>query len=96
MMPHLAEEIWELLGRTTLLADSPWPVADRALAEDDTVTIAVQVKGKLRATISMAKGAENSLVEETALKQPAVVKAIGDAPVRKVIIVPDRIVNVVI
>ncbi|MEP3243998.1 MAG: leucine--tRNA ligase [Sneathiella sp.] len=96
MMPHLAEELWEKLGGKTLLVDNPWPAADPNLLVDDTVTIAVQVKGKLRATIEVAKDEDSAKVEEMALAQPSVQNAIGDTPVRKVIVVPNRIVNVVI
>ncbi|MBO6826276.1 MAG: leucine--tRNA ligase [Sneathiella sp.] len=96
MMPHLGEEIWEMLGHDVLLADSPWPVAIEELTVDNTVTIAVQVKGKLRATIEVAKDEDAKKVEEEALAEPNVQKAIGDNPVRKVIVVPNRIVNVVI
>ncbi|GLQ04953.1 leucine--tRNA ligase [Sneathiella chinensis] len=96
MMPHLAEELWQTVGHDVLLADSPWPVAIESLTVDNTVTMAVQVKGKLRATIEVAKDEDAAKVEEIALAQPNVQTAIGDNPVRKVIVVPNRIVNVVI
>lgn len=96
MMPHLAEELWEMLGHTTILADSPWPTVIAELTVDNTVTIAVQVKGKLRATIEVAKDEDKAKVEELALADDSVKRAIGDAPIRKVIVVPNRIVNVVI
>ena len=56
MTPHLAEELWQALGHTTLLADAAWPVAEEALLVDDTVTIAVQLNGKLRGTVQLAQG----------------------------------------
>ncbi len=96
MMPHLAEELWQKLGGSTLLADSPWPIANTALTTDDTVTMAVQVKGKLRATIEVAKDEDPKIVEAAALAQTSVQNAVGDQPVRKIIVVPNRIVNVVI
>ncbi|MFT6557943.1 MAG: leucyl-tRNA synthetase [Sneathiella sp.] len=96
MMPHLAEELWEKLGYDSLLVDNPWPKADPALIVDDKVTIAVQVKGKLRATIEVAKDEDKAKVEELALAQTSVQNAIGDNPVRKIIVVPNRIVNIVI
>jgi leucyl-tRNA synthetase len=96
MMPHLAEELWEMLGHDVILADSPWPTLIPSLTVDDTVTIAVQVKGKLRATIEVAKDEDKDKVEVLALAEVSVLKAIGDNPVRKVIVVPNRIVNVVI
>ncbi|MCG8490519.1 MAG: leucine--tRNA ligase [Sneathiellales bacterium] len=96
MMPHLAEELWEKMGHDSLLVDNPWPKADPALIIDDTITMAVQVKGKLRATIDVAKDEDKTKVEELALAQASVQNAIGDNPIRKVIVVPNRIVNVVI
>ena len=57
MTPHLAEELWQSLGHKSLLADSPWPLAEDALLVDDTVTVAVQLNGKLRGTLQLAKDA---------------------------------------
>jgi len=96
MMPHLAEELWQHLGHQTLLVDTPWPEVDPALLVEDTVTIAVQVNGKLRGTVDLPKGAGRGQAEAEALALPGVVKVVGDSPVRKVIVVPDRIINVVI
>jgi len=96
MMPHLAEELWHCLGHGELLVNQPWPEADPALVRDDTVTVAVQVQGKLRATIDAPRDAPEALLREAALAQPAVQRAIGDKQPRKVIVVPNRIVNVVV
>ncbi len=96
MMPHLAEELWELLGNTEILADSPWPVAIEELTVDNRVTIAVQVKGKLRGTIEVSKDEDASKVEAMALEEENVKRFIGDTTIRKVIVVPNRIVNIVI
>ena len=96
MMPHLAEELWQALGHATLLADTPWPQADAALAVEDKVTYAVQVNGKLRATIELDRGLSREIAESEALKHEAVRKAMLDRPARKIIVVPDRIVNVVL
>ncbi|MEH6497064.1 MAG: class I tRNA ligase family protein, partial [Pseudomonas marincola] len=96
MMPHLTEELWEMLGHKTILADSPWPTLIEELTVDSTVTIAVQVKGKLRATIEVQKDAPSDAVEALALAEESVIKAIGENPIRKVIVVPNRIVNIVI
>ncbi|WP_025897350.1 leucine--tRNA ligase [Sneathiella glossodoripedis] len=96
MMPHLAEELWELLGHTEILADSPWPTVIDELTVDDTVTIAVQVKGKLRGTIEVPKDEDKAKVEAMALAEENVKRFIGDATIRKVIVVPNRIVNIVI
>ena len=95
MIPHIAEELWVYLGYQRLLAESPWPEADPRLAEDDQITIAVQINGKLRATIDVAKDtAKDSLIEQ-ALAHPNVVKTLDGGSPRKVIAVPNKIVNVV-
>jgi leucyl-tRNA synthetase len=96
MMPHLAEELWHLLGHDTLLADERWPEADPALVVEDTVTVAVQVNGKLRATIELPRDAAQAEAEGAALAHPHVQRAMESKPARKVIVVPNRIVNVVV
>jgi len=96
MVPHLAEEIWQALGNDGLLLDQAWPQADPGLARDDTVTIAVQVAGKLRATIEVARDLAQTELETLALANDNVLRAIDGKPVRKVIVVPNRIVNVVV
>ncbi|HZS83128.1 MAG TPA: leucine--tRNA ligase [Stellaceae bacterium] len=95
MMPHLAEELWQRLGHASLLVDQPWPKADPALVVEDSVTLGVQVNGKLRATLSMARDAEGPAVEAAALALPAVQRSLDGKRPRKVIVVPNRIVNVV-
>ncbi len=96
MMPHLGEELWQVLGHPSLLAEESWPVADPALLISDTVTIAVQVNGKLKATIDLKRDAAKDVAEATALADRHVVMAIAGKPIKKVIVVPNRIVNVVI
>jgi len=96
MMPHLAEEMWQTLGHTTLAADAPWPVADPALIVEDTVTLAVQVNGKLRAKLAMARDAAKGDVEAAALADENVQRAIGEMSLRKLIVVPNKIVNIVV
>ena len=95
MMPHLAEECWARLGYNTLLADQPWPTAEGALLVDDQVTIAVQVNGKRRDELTVARTAGKDEIEAAALKLEGVVRALEGKPVKKVIVVPQRIVNVV-
>ncbi|TNE40238.1 MAG: leucine--tRNA ligase [Alphaproteobacteria bacterium] len=96
MMPHLAEEMWETLGHDTILVDTPWPVARAELTVESQITMAVQVKGKLRATIEVAPDETREKIEEIALNQQSVQNAINGVPIRKIIVVPNRIVNVVI
>jgi len=95
MMPHLAEECWRALGHETLVAEQPWPSADKALLAEDTVTIAVQVNGKRRDELTISRDAAKEEIEKAALALANVARAIGDRPVRKIIVVPLRIVNVV-
>lgn len=95
MVPHLAEEAWAAMGGEGLIADAPWPTVDPALLIDDEVTIAVQVNGKLRDTLVMPKGAARADVEAAALASDKIVRLLeGKAP-KKVIVVPDRLVNLV-
>ncbi len=95
MMPHLAEEGWARLGGGGLIAEAAWPEVDPALLVEDEVTIAVQVKGKLRDTLTVAKGLPNPELEALALASEKVQRALDGAEVRKVIVVPDRLVNIV-
>ncbi|WP_170413882.1 leucine--tRNA ligase [Ruegeria arenilitoris] len=96
MTPHLAEDIWAHQGGEGLVAVAPWPVADQAMLVDDTVTLPIQINGKRRAEISVAKDMAKDEVEKIALSTEAVQKALdGNAP-KKVIVVPGRIVNVVV
>jgi leucyl-tRNA synthetase len=95
MMPHLAESCWESLGHRQFVASTPWPVADGALVASDTVTIAVQVNGKLRGTIAVAPDADNASMEQAALALDTVARALDGKKPRRVIVVPGRIVNIV-
>jgi leucyl-tRNA synthetase len=94
-MPHLAEEGWALLGYNTLLANESWPEVDRSLLIDDTVTIAVQVNGKRRDEIVVPRNAGRADLEAAALRLESVTRAVDGRPIKKVIVVPERIVNVV-
>ena len=96
MTPHLAEELWLALGHRTLLADAPWPAAEDALLVDDTVTVAVQLNGKLRGTLALPKDAAKDAAEKAALALPEIVRALDGKTPKRVIVVPNRIVNVVV
>jgi leucyl-tRNA synthetase len=95
MVPHLAEEAWAAMGGNGLIAEAEWPVADPGLLVEEEVTIAVQVNGKLRDTLTAPKGAARETLEEMALASEKVARILEGKPPRKVIVVPDRLVNVV-
>jgi leucyl-tRNA synthetase len=95
MVPHVAEEAWAMLGQGGLIADAPWPIADPALLEETQVTYAVQVNGKLRETVVLAKGLPRPEVEAAVMALPRIQALTGGAAPRKLIVVPDRLVNIV-
>jgi leucyl-tRNA synthetase len=96
MTPHLTEELWQALGHDTALVDTPWPEADAELARDDTIVLPVQVNGKKRAELEVARDADNATVEGMALADPDVARFLEGRTPKKVIVVPGRIVNVVV
>jgi leucyl-tRNA synthetase len=95
MMPHLAEECWGVLAQPGLVSEANWPKIERDLLVEDTVTLVVQVNGKKRGEVTVARNAKNPEIEAAVLALDAVKQALGGKPVRKVIVVPMRIVNVV-
>ena len=95
MMPHLGEECWARLGYNTLLANQPWPAVEAALLVDDKITIAVQVNGKRRDELLIARDAAEDEVKAAALKLEPVVRALEGRQPKKIIVVPQRIVNIV-
>jgi len=95
MVPHLAEQAWEALGETGMVADAPWPNVDRSLLVEDEVTIAVQINGKLRDTLSAAKGMSKADLEALALGSDKIARQLDGNSPKKIIVVPDRLVNIV-
>jgi leucyl-tRNA synthetase len=95
MMPHLAEECWKALGGSGLVAEEPWPQVDTAILVEDTITLPVQVNGKKRADLTIPRDAAQKDIETAAIALDAVQKALEGRPVKKIIVVPQRIVNVV-
>ena len=96
MVPHLAEEMWHHLGATNLLVDEPWPQADPALIIEQAVTVAVQVNGKLRGTVDLPRDPTDDATREAALALPAVQRILDGKVPRKIVVVQNRVVNVVI
>ncbi len=96
MTPHLAEDIWAMQGGVGLIANAPWPVADEAMLVESTVTLPIQINGKRRSEITVARDASKQEVEKIALEDDAVIKALSGGAPKKLIVVPGRIVNVVV
>jgi leucyl-tRNA synthetase len=96
MMPHLAEECWMVLGHSTPIAESAWPACDYALTIKSEIVLPVQVNGRKRADLTIERDADAKAVEAAALALDAVRRTIGERPVKKVVVVPQRIVNIVI
>jgi leucyl-tRNA synthetase len=95
MMPHLAEECWAALGHQELVAQAAWPSVEPALLVENTVTMPVQINGKKRADVTVARDAKTADIEAAVLALDAVKRALEGRPPKKVIVVPQRIVNVV-
>ncbi len=95
MMPHLAEESWKLLGQQSAVVDTRWPLVDAGLVAVDEVTIAVQINGKRRDELTVAKGQDRSAVEAAALGLASITRLLEGKAIKKVIVVPDRIINIV-
>ncbi|HXW23481.1 MAG TPA: leucine--tRNA ligase, partial [Xanthobacteraceae bacterium] len=95
MMPHLAEECWAALGHATLIADAPWPTVEAELLVEDTVTLPVQINGRKRADVTVARDAGTTDIEAAVLQLEVVKRALEGKDPKKVIVVPQRIVNVV-
>ena len=96
MLPHIAEEMWTVLGHQPSIVNHPWPEPDQNLTATESVTVAVQVNGKLRTTITLLVDTNQEEAERKALEDPTIIASIGDKPVRKVIVVPNRVINVVV
>lgn len=96
VMPHLAQQMWAELGHADLLVDRAWPVSDPSLVVDDSVTVAVQVNGKLRATLTLPRDCAEADAKAAALSDANVQRAMDGKEPRKVIVVPNRIVNIVV
>ena len=94
--PHVTEEGWALLGYDTALVETAWPIAETEFLQEDTVTLAVQVNGKLRATLEVSIHADKAEIEGQALQLPALQNFIEGKEIKKIILVPGKIINVVV
>jgi len=96
IVPHITDELWLALGHTEALIDAPWPQTDQGALEQDEIELVVQVNGKLRGRISISKDADQATIEETAKNDENVAKNLDGKTIRKVIVVPNRLVNIVV
>jgi leucyl-tRNA synthetase len=96
IIPHVAEEMWAELGNKTLVIDTAWPDYDKSMLIENTVTVGVQVNGKIRGTVNLPADCDQATAEKIGLNLETVKKAIGAKAVRKIIFVPNRILNVVL
>jgi leucyl-tRNA synthetase len=96
IVPHICHALWAALGHETALIDEAWPQPDESALERDLIEIVVQVNGKLRGRISVAADADNDTVGKQALADPNVQRFVADKNVRKTIVVPGRLVNIVV
>ena len=94
--PHIAEEMWQQLGHEGSVHTAAWPTWDESLTVEDTVTIAIQVNGKVRAEVTVAKDADKDTLEAVALENERVKEFLGESQPKRVIVVPGRLVNIVI
>jgi leucyl-tRNA synthetase len=94
--PHLGEELWHRLGHPESLAYAAWPAWDPALVVEEVVTVAVQVNGKLRATLDLPRDADQAAAQSAALDDQRVRRFVDGAEVRKVIYVPNKLLNLVV
>ncbi len=94
--PHLAEELWQLLGHKQTLAYEPWPVAEAAFLKEDTVEVPVQVNGKLRGKVVVTADADAVAIEQAARADEKIAELLGGKTVAKVIVVPGKLVNFVV
>ena len=94
--PHLCEELWQRLDETGLISTAPWPSYDEALVEDQTMTLVIQVNGKKRDTLEVQKGTDRQVLEGLALESEKVQKFVAGQEIRKIVVVPDRLVNIVV
>jgi leucyl-tRNA synthetase len=96
VVPHICQALWEALGHEDLIADAAWPAADPAALERNRLDIVVQVNGKLRGRLSLPAGASQSAIEAAAQADDNVRRFIEGRPIKKIIVVPDRLVNIVV
>jgi leucyl-tRNA synthetase len=96
MVPHFCEELWQRTNHSEYLANTRWPVFDPEAAKEDEITLVVQVNGKLRSKLQVVPGLEDTVIQEKALADEKVIKFIEGKTIRKVIVVKNKLINIVV
>lgn len=96
MVPHFCAELWEATGHNQSLDKTSWPSFDKEAAKEEELTIVVQVKGKVRGRLLVAAGISDDELKEKALADEKVQKFVGDNPIKKIIVVKNKLVNIVV
>ncbi|MDY0050553.1 MAG: class I tRNA ligase family protein, partial [Halothiobacillaceae bacterium] len=96
IVPHIAHALWQALGQATAVLDARWPEVDESALARDTIDLVVQVNGKLRGHIAVPAGADKAAIEEAALADAAVQRFLEGQPIKRLIVVPGRLVNIVV
>jgi leucyl-tRNA synthetase len=94
--PHICEELWSRMGHDTLLAQMPWPSFDPDLAREESVTIVIQINGKLRDRFETERGLPEEKIKEMAVGLPRIQSFIDDKPIKKIVVIKDKLVNIVV
>ena len=96
MVPHFCAELWEMTGNKNLLDESTWPEFDLETTKEEKLTIVIQIKGKVRSRLEVAPGTDDETLKEMALADANVKKFVGDNSIRKIIVVKNKLLNIVI
>jgi leucyl-tRNA synthetase len=96
MVPHITAELWRMIGHHDPLDTVAWPLFDAEAAKEDEVTVVIQVSGKVRSRLQVAVGTDDATLQTLALADERVSKYIGDQPIRKVIVVKEKLINIVV
>jgi len=96
IVPHICQELWQAMGHSDAVVDCRWPVADESAMQKDSIELVVQVNGKMRGRISVAADASNEVITDVALAEPNVKRFMEGKALRKAIVVPGRLVNLVV
>jgi len=95
IVPHICNHLWMELGNKNAVVNESWPICNDSLIIDDTLEIVIQINGKLRARLKVAANTDDKVLKELAFKEPKIAKLISDQKIKKTIIVPRKLINIV-